>query len=89
MEVGNSSGKHRPAGAAVVRQSRVREQTGHLTRNPPDDHLIGAASPLYSNFSLENYSEIVNRFTFAAHDLSRLKVHLLKMLSQPVELLAG
>ena len=72
-----------------MRQPRVREQAGNLPRKSSENHLIGAASPLYSNLPFEDYSEIVQRITLPAHDLSRLEVPFLKMFRQPVELLAG
>ena len=56
-----------------MRQPRIRKQAGNLTGKPPKNDSIRTASPLYANFSFENYNEIVKRFTFAAHDLSRLK----------------
>jgi hypothetical protein len=69
-----------------VRQSRVREQAGHLTRNPSEDHLIGAVSPLYPKLPFKDDGQMVQRFTLSAHDLSRLEAQLLKMLCQPGEL---
>ena len=73
VEICDASWKHCPAGAAIMRQPRVGEQASNLPRKTSENHLIGAASPLNMNFPFEDYGEIVERFTLAAHDLSRLE----------------
>ncbi|MGD0832199.1 MAG: hypothetical protein ABR907_14750 [Terracidiphilus sp.] len=89
VQVSDMSGKHCTASAAVVGQPRIRKQTGHLPREPSENHLIGAISPLYANFSFEDDDEIVQRFTLSAYNFSRLKVLLLKMFREPVKMLLG
>jgi hypothetical protein len=52
VQVGDTRGKHGSAGAAVMRQPRVRKQAGNLAGKPSEDELIRAASPLYPNLPL-------------------------------------
>ena len=75
-EVCDTSKNHGARRAAVVRQPRVRQKAGNLPRKPSEDDLI-RSSPLYLNLSLKNHDEIVQRFAFPAHDLSRLEMHFL------------
>ncbi len=72
-----------------MRQPRVWQEAGNLTGGSSKNDFITTASPLYSNFSFENYCEIIKRFTFAAQDISRLEMHFLEMFCQPFELFWG
>ena len=85
----NARGKHGAAGAAVMRQPRVREQAGNLPGITAENNRIGAASPLDANLPLQNHGEIVQRFTLPGHDLSRLETPLLEIFRQPGEVVLG
>ncbi|MGA3082307.1 MAG: hypothetical protein ABSD44_13205 [Terracidiphilus sp.] len=89
MQDGDTSGKHGSAGCTVIRQPRVREQAGYLTRESSEDNFVRATSPLHPQFPIKDHDEVVQRLAFPAHYLSRLEANLLKMPRKPGELFLG